>query len=337
MAKINTFDRSLKVIARNHAELFVRLALPNIPLTLVEQQENVELSLPVQPVDFVHRMLYTGQAEQASPQEYLLHLEFQLDHFDDFPRRMCHVHGSLTQQFRLPVLSIAIYLKRREKAIPTAYVVELDGATLNQFTYPVIQLWDYVDRIRSGEFRELAPLLVVLEETPDEETLHVERELILQEPDPEKRADLLSIAVTLAARMFDRDFLRRFFREELRQMQHATLIDEWLEEAVKQALDEAVPRAAKEAAVIATAEGIKIGKQEGIKERAIESIVRILLFRLSISATQEAIVRQKLNQVSSTSFFNVVEEQALQSANFAEFNASLDELLQTQPTNGSAQ
>jgi len=43
----------------------------------------------------------------------------------------------------------------------------------------------------------------------------------------------MNIAVTLAARNFDREFLRRFFREELVQMQHATLIDEWLEETTQ--------------------------------------------------------------------------------------------------------
>lgn len=41
MAKINTFDRSLKVLARNHAELFLRLVLPNAHIQLVGQPENV--------------------------------------------------------------------------------------------------------------------------------------------------------------------------------------------------------------------------------------------------------------------------------------------------------
>ena len=32
-----------------------------------------------------------------------------------------------------------------------------------QFTYPILKLWDYTDRIRSGELREFAPLLIMLE------------------------------------------------------------------------------------------------------------------------------------------------------------------------------
>ncbi len=318
MAMINTFDRSLKVIARNHADLFLRLALPNIPLTLINQPENVELSLPVQPVDFVHRMLHQGQ-------EWLLHIEFQLEHFADFPRRMCHTHGALTQQFKMPVLSFAVYLQRRKAPLPTEYLVEIDNVAINRFSYPVIKLWEYTDQIRNGQLRELAPLLVMLEEAPTEETLQVERQLILAEPDPDKRADLLAIAVTLASRMFDREFLRSFFREELAQMQHATLIDEWL--------DEAVQKAVKEAEIRATAQG----KIAGIKEYAISSIIRILTTRFAISVMQTETVKQKLNQITNLNLFGTVEELALSSFNFTEFNLTLDELLQTQATTGSGQ
>ena len=314
---INTFDRSLKVIARNHADLFLRLALPNIPLTLVNQPENVELSLPVQPVDFVHRMLHQGQ-------EWLLHIEFQLEHFADFPRRMCHTHGALTQQFKMPVLSFAVYLQRRKAPLPTEYLVEIDNVAINRFSYPVIKLWEYTQQIRSGQLRELAPLLVMLEEAPNEETLQVERQLILAEPDPDKRADLLAIAITLAARMFDREFLRRFFREELAQMQHATLVDEWLDEAVQKAVQETESKAAQ-------------SKFAGIKQRVIISIVRILTNRFAISAIQAESIKQKLNQITNLSTFDTVEENALSSFNFTEFNLTLDELLQTQANTGSGQ
>ena len=314
---INTFDRSLKVIARNHADLFLRLALPNIPLTLVNQPENVELSLPVQPVDFVHRMLHQGQ-------EWLLHIEFQLEHFADFPRRMCHTHGALTQQFKMPVLSFAVYLQRRKAPLPTEYLVEIDNVAINRFSYPVIKLWEYTQQIRSGQLRELAPLLVMLEEAPNEETLQVERQLILAEPDPDKRADLLAIAITLAARMFDREFLRRFFREELAQMQHATLVDEWLDEAVQKAVQETESKAAQ-------------SKFAGIKQRVIISIVRILTNRFAISAIQAESIKQKLNQITNLSTFDTVEENALSSFNFTEFSLTLDELLQTQANTGSGQ
>lgn len=323
MASINTFDRSLKVIVRNHAELFLRLLRPDLPLALVKQPENVELSLPVQPVDFVHRMLYEEE-------EQLLHIEFQLEHFADFPRRMCHLHGALTQQYRLPVHSFAIYLNYRKAPIPNEYIAQLGDVVTNRFTYPIIKLWEYVAQIRNGHLRELAPLLVMLEENPDAETLQIERELILTEPDPEKRADLLALAVTIAARSFDQEFLRRFFREELTQMEHATLIDEWLEEAVQEAVQEAEKKAD-----IAVKLAAQKARNEGIHERAIDSILRILSVRFGLSEMQKEGLQRRLNQITTLAQLDELEIQALQSFNFTTFQFIVDELLSESKTNGT--
>ena len=58
---INVFDRVLKILARNHADSFLRLALPGTAVRLVGTLDNVELSLPEQRVDFVHRLDYEGR------------------------------------------------------------------------------------------------------------------------------------------------------------------------------------------------------------------------------------------------------------------------------------
>ena len=316
MAKINTFDRSLKVLARNHAELFLRLVLPNAHIQLVGQPENVELSLPVQPVDFVHRMLLSGQ-------EHLLHLEFQLEHFTDFPRRLCYAHGALTQQYKLPVFSIALYLNYRKAPIPSEYVVKLGETVINRFTYPVVKLWEYTEQIRNGQLRELAPLLVMLVDEPDVQTLQTERQLILAEQDDAKRADLLALAVTIAARNFDREFLRRFFREELAQMQYATLIDEWLEEAVQEAVEKAVEKAEAQAIV------------RGRHERAIIGILRILAIRFTISEAQQEFIKARLTHFTDSELLDDAEEHALRAFNFAEFLNYLENLPTHHHTNGS--
>lgn len=138
----------MKIIARNHADLFLRLAFPDLEIELRGTPENVELALPVQPVDFVHRALHAGD-------EHLMHVEFQLEHFADFPRRMCACHGALTQQFKIPVFSYALYLRYRAAPIPNEYIVRLGGRIVNRFTYPVLKLWDYVEEISSGKYREL--------------------------------------------------------------------------------------------------------------------------------------------------------------------------------------
>jgi hypothetical protein len=283
---------------------------------LIGQPENVELSLPVQPVDFVHRTLI-GEIE------HLLHLEFQLDHFADFPRRMCHTHGALTQQYKLPVFSIALYLNYREAPIPAEYVTQLDQTVINRFTYPVVKLWEYTEQIRNGQLRELAPLLVMLVDTPNVQTLQEERQLILAEPDDTKRADLLAIAVTLAARNFDREFLRRFFREELIQMQHATLIDEWLEEAVEKAVGQAVEKAEAQAIV------------RGRHERAVIGILRILAIRFTITEAQQEFIKARLTQFKDSALLDDAEEHALRAFTFAEFTNYLENLTAHHHTNGS--
>jgi len=56
--KISPFDRVLKVLARDYAPRLLELALPEAPLQVVGTLENVELAIPEERVDFVHRVVY---------------------------------------------------------------------------------------------------------------------------------------------------------------------------------------------------------------------------------------------------------------------------------------
>jgi predicted transposase YdaD len=227
--EIKPFDRALKIIGRNSPQTWLRLAFPNQPIELIGTLENVELSLPEQWVDFIHRV-------RIGSQEYLLHIEFQYQHRRDFPKRVFIYSAELTDQFQLPVISIVLYLKRRKSDPPNTYDVRVGNQTLNRFRYQVYKLWDYEAEIRSGQLIELAPLLVMIAENPTEETLAKERELILQVPDPKQRADLLAAAVTVASRFFNKGFLWEFFREEVQQMRQASFIEDWVREAEREAI-----------------------------------------------------------------------------------------------------
>ena len=228
-AKIKTFDRVLKVLARDYADAFLRLALPDVPLEVVGVLENVELAIPEERVDFVHRVLW-------GEREYLLHIEFQAEHRADFPKRMFVYSALLTRQMDLPVITVAIYLNRRDSPLPVSYEVDVNEVVLNRFEYQVVRLWEYVDEILAGKWPELSPLLAMLVERPDEEVLERERELILREQDEKKRADLLACAVTIGARYFDKEFLWRFFREEVEMMREASFIDDWLQEKLEEGM-----------------------------------------------------------------------------------------------------
>ncbi|MBC8231338.1 hypothetical protein H8E77_17440 [bacterium] len=72
----------------------------------------------------------------------------------------------LTDQFDKSVISLALYLKRRESPIPESYTVSLGNNVVNQFSYPILKIWDYEKEIKSGKLRELAPLLTMIVKEP---------------------------------------------------------------------------------------------------------------------------------------------------------------------------
>ncbi len=252
MATFNLFDRALKVLACHYAETFLRLAFPDAAVQVVGTEANVELALPEKWVDFIHRVRFNGR-------EYVFHLEFQLEHRADLPKRVFIYSAGLTDKYDLPVVTLVLYLERRASAAPTEYAVEFAGTVTNRFTYRVLRLWDYEERIRSGQLRELAPLLVMWAEPADAATLAVERALILQEPDEKKRGDLLATAVTVASRYFDRGFLWQFFAEEVELMRHATFIEDWIEEGMEKGRQE--------------------GLQQGLQQGRREALAHILVKR----------------------------------------------------------
>jgi len=259
MTRFNVFDRVLKIIARDYAELFLQLAFPGLGLRLIETLENVELALPEKRVDFLHRV-------EWGDEEYLLHLEFQLRHRADFPRRMFHYSAMLSIQFKEPVLSLALYLEPRKKPIPNEYVVKVGDAVVNRFSYPVLKLWEFREEIWQGKYRELAPLLVSLVEKPTPEVLAREKELILAEGDRRKRANLLAAAVTVASRYFEKQFLWDFFREEVEEMRYASFIEDWLEEEHH----------------LGVQEGIQQGVKQGRKEGAAQILRKVVLKRFGV-------------------------------------------------------
>ena len=140
----------------------------------------------------------------------------------------------VTDQHQKPTITIVLYLERRESDPPSEYVVQIGEWVIHRFTYPIIKLWDYTDRIRSGELREFAPLLIMLEPEKTEAVLHQEKELILQETHPQKRADSLATAVMIASRYFELEWLWEFFGEEVEQMRESGFITDWIEDGIQQ-------------------------------------------------------------------------------------------------------
>lgn len=81
---------------------------------------------------------------------------------------------------------------------------------------------------------------------PTEETVQAAKTLVSSEPDDERRGLLLSLLALLAARYFDRETIRKLFKQEMTMIRTNTFIDEWLEQAQQR--------------------GVKIGWQKGRQE-----------------------------------------------------------------------
>jgi len=321
---INIFDRTLKIMARNHAATFLKLAFPEQPIRLTGTLQNVELSLPVRPVDFVHKVIYQGD-------EYLFHLEFQLKHNDELPQRTFITSAELTHQFDLPVLTVILYLQPREKDIPSSYVTQLGKTVINEFKYPVIKLWEYVDEIRQGNYRELAPLLVMLVSQPDETLLAEERTLILQEADEQKRADLLAAAVAVASRYFATDFLWLFFREELEMLKQVTFIEEWITEGVEKGLIEGRLEGRLEGRAEGRLEGRLEGRAEGLRQSreqvlqtAREAVIEVLMIRFGKVSKK---LMSMINQLDELMLLKILLQKAVTSESLAEFDLYVTNLL----------
>ena len=137
----NVFDRSVKALARRYPQPFVEMALGSIENISVETIENPEINLPEKRLDFVYGL-------RQEDREYILHLEFQLEHRTDMPERMFTYNALLTAACERPVLSAVIYLERRNyRELPREYVVEFRGRKVHTFPYLVVKLYYHSRKI----------------------------------------------------------------------------------------------------------------------------------------------------------------------------------------------
>jgi predicted transposase YdaD len=169
--------------------------------------------------------------EHGDPECRGLYLEYQLQPDPRVVPDWFAKCGALVKQLDVPVVLLAIYLERGARAtFPDSYSTSL-GNLRNSFGFEVVRLWEHAERIRSGDLWDLAPLLVLCEDSPTEQTVRREVELIRDSGAPEEvQADLLALALRVAARDFSRGALEAIFRKELPMVQGASSIDDWIEE-----------------------------------------------------------------------------------------------------------
>ncbi len=140
----------------------------------------------------------------------------------------------LSDRLQMPVVLVVIYLHQgRFQSFPGVHIVQGGGLT-NEFRFETIRLWEHVDRIRSGELVELAPLLVLCVEGNPEEILREERDLILKANlEPRVTTDLLGISYILGLRVESEGVVNAVFaQDELAEIKSQGLIGRWIQDAV---------------------------------------------------------------------------------------------------------
>jgi predicted transposase/invertase (TIGR01784 family) len=283
--KIDPYDRSLKVMARHYPQIFFSLLID--PAKEMEiMVDNPEINLPEKRSDYVWRV-------KDGEQEGYFNFEFQLKPDREALKSAYTKCALLHEATGLPVIGVILYITRG--ACREEYEIELFGIK-NHYHFRIIRLWEYKEEIESGKRKELAPFLVLFADHPDEEVLRKEKELIMQIDDEKERADLLSIAMTLAFHYFQESWVKEYFKEEMQMIKTANVVQEWIDEGIQQ------------------------GVQQGIQQGVQQSIIEVLEERFDLVP---AVIIQSLKKVDEPAILHRLLRKAAKIASLDEFKEIL--------------
>ncbi len=284
--RIAPFDRSLKILARDHPEIFLKLILHGDEVVDIAVQENPEVNLAEKRLD------YAFLVTMKSGEKLVLLLEFLFLPERGNLREYYVKHALMTAISDDPVILVVLYFSEGgAKGLDLRYVVEAVGLR-NFFEFEGVNLNEYKKQIRDGELREFAPFLPILEGGANEKLLSEIRELVLSEPDSKKRANLFSIAITIACRYMDKHFLKEYFREEMEMLRQASIVEEWIDE------------------------GVQKGILRGTLEKAREDIVEILEVRFEIAPASNVKI---INEIDDPSVLKMLHKKAATVTSLEEF------------------
>ena len=263
------YDRTLKILAAKYPYVFQGLLFGKDTKTKFLGIEDAAINIPEKRPDKVF-IFGKGKLETIICFEFMLNPKRK--RLQDF-----HIkNGLLTASLRKPVVTVIIYLERSKyRTFPYEYVARLEGAiTKTQFSR--ILLWEYKDKIKSGELWELAPLLVLLEDEPDEKTILEEKEIINRVSDKQERADLLGLAAMVAYRKFKKDEIKELFFKEYNMLKESSFVKDWVKESWENGREK----------------GLREGKEKGLREGQLRIILKLLETVLGrVSSELEARIR----------------------------------------------
>lgn len=250
-------DRVMKMLASKYPAVFMQLLFGHQEGVVLKRVEDTTINIPQKQSDKVFRVVAHGQ-------EAMINFEFMTE---PDKRRLRDFHcksGMLTATFDCEVVTVIIYLDRsRYKTFPDTYQPQI-GGICNRNQFEIRRLWDYKERIESGELKGLIPLLVLCEAQPEISLLKQEKELISQIPVQNERNDMIALAMMVAFRKFREEIVRELFKEERNLMKESDFIQEFIKEGREIGREEGWK------------EGHKEGQKEGQKETQLSIINRLI-------------------------------------------------------------
>lgn len=271
-------DRAMKILAARYPHVFQLLLFGQNPDIKFEKVEDIAINVAEHRSDKIFCFLEQGKRKIVS-------FEFVTQPNQNELLRFHAKNGLLTASYLVEVVTVIVYLERgRYRTFPNAYVAKIGGAsTKTQFSR--ILLWKYKDRIRSGEFRELAPLLVLFEDKPSQETLLEEKALIKSVEDKQEQGNLLALAIMIAFRKFKENIIKELFYKEYNMLKEASFVKEWIQESWEKGQQE--------------------GKTKGLREGQIKIILKQLESILGRVATE---LEQRIHSLSDSDIEKLSED-----------------------------
>lgn len=228
---MHELDRVMKMLAAKYPHIFMKLLFHNDPGVKLQAVEDTTINIPEKRSDKVLRI-------RANNQDVILSLEFMLRPDRNGLKRFHTKNGILSESLKLPVLTVIIYLERgRYRTFYDRYAVEVNGIR-NEIIFHRILLWEYEDKIRSGELRELAPLLILFSRQKDRKVIDEEKILISQIHDRQEQADLLALSAMVAHRQFKDILIKEFFYKEYKMLKQSSFVQEWIKEGKREGFRE---------------------------------------------------------------------------------------------------
>ena len=305
MAKEDPVDQGMKILARKHPGSFLDLIFSYSCDYSLKVIEDPVLNIPEKRGDSIYIL-------QKGLEKLALHIDFQLIPEREFLRRVFLYNALFTEKLAIPVCSVVIYPEKGNyDTFPDEYRVKVRDDLENSFSFKAIKLWDYRDDIESGKLPGLTPLLVLLEKKPSEKTLEKEKELINSVADKKERADLFSVAITVASRRFTREYLYEFFREEIKMLKEWDIVQEWI----------------KEGELKGKLEGKLEGELKGKLEGKLELISKFLKTRFSPESLK---LQKKLNSITNIYILDEITEKLFTSESIEEAKAIIEEAIKIQ-------